>query len=776
MEQPTSAADHAVQLIEQGFAVIPIATGTKKPVMKNWTTATPVTDPAMARKFLGNPGTHNYGIIMPPDADQTVIVLDLDDGDGATERWQDRMRALIKEIGPLPPTRWHQTPSGGRHVFFIWPGKTPPKGDTFLGFTMRVLNKRHQVVGPGSEVDGKPYSVGNGVAALAELPSEWVQAFKASVKAPTATIRQQVEPNGALITVSSAVEGYELPIRVGAGGRYSAIRDYIASRWNRGVTDEELWAGVQQVLAPRFDVALTETELRERFDRARSGMEARLGSKAADRDVEQGVHIEVSAPKSTEADTDTAPVALPTDEIELLALPTSEFPGALPEEAYNDTAGMVVADLATQTVASREGLLASVLAYAGSVLGVHAIYHGKKPSNSFVALVGDSAVGKKTTTMRAVMDAMQDDRVFGRQDLARVDGLGSGEGIIGTVRRRVDKAGGFWSGAIISSEMGGQLKIAAREGSILSTVIRQGYDGDAIANITKGSDIEVAGWEYQLGSLVGITPDELRDLLASGSEIANGFANRYVWVPVRQRDVKVAGTVAFRIGDGAAVMLKAALAHAVANRFSPMEIEEGGLRLLNGYYSFLQTIRADGGLSRRLSDAALRFALTRAALAGHDSVTRMDVKRSIYLTEYARQGLGWVFGAIAASEDASTVAEALHAVGGSLNLSQIGPVAFKSKGAGHRVDKALKELRSLGMIESSLKSGTGGRSATVIRLVFSPSPSSRARADTDTGYHPWQNLRDKGKSVQGGGEKVGETEGEVSSAWEEAQRIFAEDV
>lgn len=788
------AIEQALQHLEQGFAIIPIATGGKKPVMSDWP-RTATTDPERVKTMLSNPGTRNYGLVMPPEAEDIVVVLDLDDGDGATEPWQERMRALMKEHGSLPNTKAHKTPSGGRHVFFRWPAKTPPKGDTFLGFTMRVLNRRHQVVGPGSSTKQGAYEVASASNDIAELPKEWVEAFKATQtrtksapSTPKGTIRNRVQPNGPLITITEAVEGYELPENVPAGGRYSAIRDYVASRWNRGLSNDELWAGVVTVLAPQFDVPLTVDELRERFDRTIAGIEGRLGERAIDKSPDPVIKVSQQSDTEQEAAKAEEPAVFEASEVLLQALPTGDFPSDPGDECYSDLAGQVADELAKQTVASRVGLLVSVLTYAGCVMGVHTYYHGKKPSNPFTTLVGESASGKKTTTMKAVMEALQDDRVFGRQDMARIDGLGSGEGIIGTVRRRVDKSGGFWTGAMISSEMGGQLKVAAREGSILSTVIRQAYDGDSIANITKGSDIEVAGWEYQMGGLMGITPDELRDLLEGGTEVANGFANRFVWVPVREREgVSVPGTQRYTLSDPTATMLKAALTHAVASRGQPMSIDTEAVELLDRYYQFLGTLKGDGGLTRRLADSALRFALARAAIERRDDVTRADVKRSILLTEYARAGLGWVFGAVIASEDAENVMQALVAVGGELKLSQIGPVAFKSKGAGNRVDRALKELFRAKLVESYVLK-TSGRSATVIRVAdsaFSPLPPPRAHEGTEVISTPtWKDSRDKGKSDDGDRDKVEEnvggttdTLGETSpDLVSEARRIFAEEL
>ena len=45
------------------------------------------------------------------------------------------------------------------------------------------------------------------------------------------------------------------------------ILRYVASRYMRGISRDEIYAGVVSVLAPRFEDPLTEPDLRDRFER-----------------------------------------------------------------------------------------------------------------------------------------------------------------------------------------------------------------------------------------------------------------------------------------------------------------------------------------------------------------------------------------------------------------------------------------------------------------------------------------------------------------------------
>jgi hypothetical protein len=262
--------DAALHQVDAGFAVFALGRNTKVPATEHgFKNATQ--NPEWVRTQLAAPSAGNYGIVWPPDAQRTVVVFDLDNGDGATETWEDRLRVLMDQHGWLPPTKSTTTPSGGRHAFFYWPAGVPvPPGDELFGFTVRWPGRGY-LVGPGSSIDGKPYQPGS-VDEIADLPQTWVDAALEYV-------RQQRKPavEGAFITIDG---GYQLPERIKEGRRYATIRDYVASRYNSGLNPSELWRLVQTEVAPRFEQPKTEAELRGDFDRVMAKITERLGPPA----------------------------------------------------------------------------------------------------------------------------------------------------------------------------------------------------------------------------------------------------------------------------------------------------------------------------------------------------------------------------------------------------------------------------------------------------------------------------------------------------------------
>jgi hypothetical protein len=198
--------------------------------------------------------------MLPPEG---VFVLDVD-GDGV-----ERLAELEALHGPLPATLRTNT-AHGQHVFLRWPESLPRPIGQLFGYVTRWGSGANAgyVIGPRSvHPTGAVYAPVPGSLEVSDLPDAWAQAAIAPTRAAEADS----------IEFSS---GYDLPEDGYAGARYEAIVRYTASRYMRGLSKEEIWAGVLTVLAPLFAEPLTEPELRSRFERAWKDTPARLGPPA----------------------------------------------------------------------------------------------------------------------------------------------------------------------------------------------------------------------------------------------------------------------------------------------------------------------------------------------------------------------------------------------------------------------------------------------------------------------------------------------------------------
>lgn len=449
------------------------------------------TDPARIRAMLDTASEPNWGML-PPDG---VFALDVD-GDGVA-----RLTELEARLGPLPPTLRTDT-ANGQHIFLRWPESLPRPMGAMFGYVTRWGSgtRRGYIIGPRSvHASGKVYAPAAGTLEIAEMPEAWARAVIEPEQAATG-------PDIDVIRVSGE---YALPAPGYDGPRYDAIRDYVASRYMRGLDPEELWSGVVNVLSPRFARPLSEPELRARFDRTMDKIDLRLGPP-----LSRGLD-DVIAPKAVlQASSATT---------------TNPWPDAIDQAAYHGPVGAVVRAVADITEADPVGILGSLLATIGTCMGHYRYLYqgGAQATNLFVVLVGGSSSGRKGTAGSIAREVMTS-AYPGWQDLI-VAGLGSGEGLVTHLTPREGHA--EHRALVMESEFARLLSSMARDGSTLSPMIRDAWDGVPMGRVLARESRIVKF--HHVGILAHITPVELRSRLTS-TDAANGFGNRFIWLAVRR--------------------------------------------------------------------------------------------------------------------------------------------------------------------------------------------------------------------------------------------------
>jgi hypothetical protein len=235
----------------------------------------------------------------------------------------------------------------------------------------------------------------------------------------------------------------------------------------------------------------------------------------------------------------------PDDELEI---PEPPWPDPPAKEAFYGLAGDIVHVIEPASEADPAALLVQTLAAFGNVVGRRAYFSveaDRHYPNEFVVLVGRTSKARKGTSWGRV------DRLFAEVDPEwtkdRVQtGLSSGEGLIWAVRDAIRKRDRIWEKKqiryeeveidpgvsdkrllVVEPEFANVLKQTERQGNTLSAVIRQSWDGRDLRTMTKNSPARATGAHI---SIVGhITADELRRYLST-TEVANGFANRHMFV------------------------------------------------------------------------------------------------------------------------------------------------------------------------------------------------------------------------------------------------------
>jgi hypothetical protein len=579
-------------------------------------------DVAKIRTFLANPGTPNYGLNAPDG----VLAVDVD-GAKDLARWEE-LQALH---GPLPITLTTTT-AHGRHYFYRWPDSAGPMP---RGKLFEYVVRRHDdgyVIGPGSvhpsgvtydtlrQPSGMPYDI-------AELPLAWAQA------ATEKKSRLQLVVGG-------------LP---GKGHRHDWLRD-TARLFAGTVRDPDALRAAVLVENAKLAEPKSEAEV----DKAIGEVLQRFPADPVEVDPETGAAVRAT------------PRRIYAEDIELAMPATAPFP-VLPDPiAFGGLAGAAVESLANVTSASSVGMLMTLVAAWGGIFGSRTQYHGDQPSILFAVLIGETGRARKGTTTSAVWSAMTHALASGFVSIpitsARWDGLASGEALV----RILNEAKGSDAakpvyGLIVEEEFERLLRrMRSSEGyqSTLDTYLRQVFDARMIQHITASKTLRVYP-PYGVSILGNVTRETLRQNVTPDMA-RSGFANRFLWCPIEERDVDVSGAAPWRFNDEIARSLIDARAAWTGGQ--SIELDSDALELLNDYGSHLRGIAGMvGAMGARLHVIAARVALVHAALDRSMTIGRPLVERAIALTEYTRSGLRWSFRNDIGDEDANALYSAILA-------------------------------------------------------------------------------------------------------------------
>ena len=207
------------------------------------------------------------------------------------------------------------------------------------------------------------------------------------------------------------------------------------------------------------------------------------------------------------------------------------WPAPAREAALHGPAGEFVTRTAPHTESDPMALLVQFLVCFGAAAGRnlhYAVEATRHSLNEFAILVGPSGKGRKGSAWDHV-EALLSELDQGFAERCVSSGLSSGEGLIFEVRDPSNGDGGAQDKRrlIIEAEFAQVLKVLAREGNTLSPVVRNAWDGKPLQTISKNSPVRATGAHI---AIIGhITKDELLRFV-SGTELANGFVNRFLVV------------------------------------------------------------------------------------------------------------------------------------------------------------------------------------------------------------------------------------------------------
>jgi hypothetical protein len=326
----------------------------------------------------------------------------------------------------------------------------------------------------------------------------------------------------------------------------------------------------------------------------------------------------------------------------------------------------------------------------------------------------------------------------------RASGLSSGEGLISAVRDRVTRRDEKGNEVVVDegvddkrllvveSEFTRVLRQGEREGNILFETICQFWDSpDTTGSMTKDSgrarSRQVATAPH-VGIIAHVTPESLVRTL-SATEIASGFANRFMFVFVERREfLALPPAIPDDVVDDLHEEVREAIVWARSRGSVRVDFDEEAEATWREIYPELAKSRPGmrGALLSRGAPHVLRIALIHALLDQSAEIRLAHLRAAIALWEWSEASVFALFGERFGNPEADKIVEAV-APGERVSRTDIRRIM----GGGVPAEKIEAAIRLLLQVRGwkQEKTETGGRPAEwLVRDPLPPEPEEESRA------------------------------------------------
>src|SRR5215813_1543391 len=344
--------------------------------------------------------------------------------------------------------------------------------------------------------------------------------------------------------------------------------------------------------------------------------------------------------------------------------PTQTEKPKIDNVAFYGLAGEIAQTIEPYSESDPSASLVNTLVAFGNVIGSGPYFLVDKTQhhmNLFVVEVGKSSKARKGlawSTPRYLFKEI--DREWGEKRIQ--GGLSSGEGLVYAVRdprseqkpyREKGRIAGYETVVVdegvedkrllcVEEEFAQVLKVATRDGNIVSMIIRSAWDGARLAPMTKNSPIQATNAHI---SIIGhITRDELLRHLTD-TEQANGFANRFIWFFLeRSKFIDDPTGVPNEILEPLIERLREAVVF--ARKVNLMRRDDDAAVVWRAAYRELSEERTGlvGSITARGEAQVMRLACI-YALLDQSAVIRVEhLEAALALWEYSEKCAGFIFG------------------------------------------------------------------------------------------------------------------------------------
>jgi hypothetical protein len=400
--------------------------------------------------------------------------------------------------------------------------------------------------------------------------------------------------------------------------------------------------------------------------------------------------------------------------------PADPWPAPPEPAAFHGLAGDLVRAVEDVTEADPVALLGTTLALFGTLAGPGcAVYQGSaQRPNLYVVLVGDTGSGRKGTALAVAREAFA--QAYPAYNELLVPGLGSGEGLISRLRPAADGACEPRA-LVLESEYSRLLTVMGREGSTLSPVLRDGWDGSPMGRFLARESSLVLN--HHVGLLGHVTPVELRDKLRD-TDAASGYGNRHLWLAVRR-------TRLLPFPSNPAPLITPyveALHRAIAEAQPPRELAltddaRDRWEVLYSELALRKRWGLAGALTARAEAQIVRLALVYALMDRSSNIETCHLEAGIALEAYADRSVRYIFGDSTGDPHADEIRRILRGCDGMTRSELRFETGIHD---GPKLARAIDKLVSLQLVTVARLAGSvkGGPKAELIRSTEGPDDAS----------------------------------------------------
>jgi hypothetical protein len=468
----------ALWYAEQGFPVFPCQPNGKEPLTPHGFKDA-IIDVKLIREWWNRWPDANIGI--PTGTASGLLVIDIDPRNGGEESWTD-----LRANRAIPITARQRTGGGGQHIFFRCPGHL--RGGTLAKGIDLKGDGGYIIAPPSRHPSGGTYRwVKNRRLGFLKLPDapDWLLSQIRSVHG-------QPRTNTATDSQMWA-----------EGERNNSLFSLACTMRRRSMSQESIEAALLVENQRRCDPPLDEDEVQ------------RIAASASRYEPSDQACARNSNAQRTGFQWD--------------------WPTPLKPDAFHSVAGEIVRLIEPHSEGDPAALLGQFLVMAGNLIGrnVHFVAEADRHhTNLFAVVVGLTAKGRKGTSLGQIQRILAE--VDPEWNATRTgSGLSTGEGLISAVQ---DEGAGVGDKRllVLEPEFARVLQVSERQSNTLSPVIRQAWDSGSLRIMTKNKP--ACATDAHISIIAHITKDELRRLLTA-TAVANGFANRFLWICARRSKI-----------------------------------------------------------------------------------------------------------------------------------------------------------------------------------------------------------------------------------------------